>query len=90
VPVLLFRISESKQTLGYTLGLVGEDEFPDFFEKHPEVDLLVADTAIVVRNGGPRWPVPEAVAESMRLGAEKFKSDPDQKGLIRILERRSL
>jgi hypothetical protein len=88
VPVLTFRLNGCNQTLAYTLGLVGENEFPEFFEKNPEIDLLVADTAIAVRNGSPRWPVPAAVAEAMRLGADKFKSDPEQKGLIRILNGR--
>ena len=89
VPVLIFRLHGDQQTLAYTLGLVGEAEFPEFFIKFPDIDLLVADSAIASRYGGVRWPVPVAVADAMRLGAKKFKTDPDQRGLIRVLGRRS-
>jgi len=87
VPVLVFRMAEGGQTLAYTLGIVGRAEFIEFFTTFPDIDLLVADSTIVTRNEGVRWPVPVAVAEAMRLGAATFETDPEQKGLIRRLER---
>jgi hypothetical protein len=88
VPVLIFRIS-SGSTVAYTIGLVGQPEFPRFFQSFRDVDLLVTDTKIATRRTNMRVPVPEEIHLSMRRGALSFRLDPEQIGLIRKLERRA-
>jgi len=88
VPVLIFRISD-RSTVAYTIGLVGQPEFPGFFQTFQEVDLLVTDTKVVTRRTNMPCPVPEHVHLSLRRGALSFKLDPEQIGLIRAMERRA-
>lgn len=86
--MLIFRISH-RSTVAYTIGLVGQPEFPGFFQSFRDVDLLVTDTKIATRRTNMRVPVPEEIHLSMRRGALSFRLDPEQIGLIRKLERRA-
>jgi hypothetical protein len=89
VPVLLFRMAGGKQMLAYTLGLIGEDEFSDFFGKFAEIDLLLTDTAITTRDHCCQLPVPPSLLSQLGRGVAAFHSEPDQKSTIQALKEES-